>query len=1025
MINRAVRRRSAQAFAACLLAVSLIIGLTWALTRGAAAQGPALDEPARESFPHSEAPSIEANAEGIPLGEPGLSFRYTETFGITEEPYPADGEHLNSPAGIFIDDTDSLYVTEERGFRVLKYSPVGENILTIGQAGLPWHHGNHLSSPKDVAVDSAGNVWAVIDPGIRQFDPTGNLIQRMPEEQPWAAGDANNRFMDPHGLAFDSVGRLYVSDTGNHRIQVYTFTVDSDLVYSTTIGVTGEAGSDDDHFDTPRRLVVDSRDRLYVADEGNGRVQRCTYDDPVWDCTTFVDGLGEPTGVDVDNHDEVYVLDSDDRRVVKCSPDAVCEDLVVGLPAWSLDVAVDSDGNVYVSNWTRHEVRKYSSDGADLSTFVGEQGVPYEPDEARLNRPRGVDVAADGSIYVTEGRGFRVVKLNAAGEQVWTAGEAGVWGSDNGHFGSWWDGPWDVAVDAEGYVYVTDTGNNRVQILNPDGSYHDTFGSPGSGDYQFSCPTGIAISPESGNIFVADRCNHRIQVYDSERLYQATLGVTGEAGADDAHFDSPYGVAVDADGNVYVADRQNQRVQKCTLGGGCTTFVGEAGVIGDDFGHLRAPEAIITDAAGRVYVADSNNNRIQVFAPDGAYLTTIGGTWSASTGGMRGPSGIAIDESGTVYVADTGNHRIQTFVLGVPGWRQANINGFGSRQNQGVPSLAGFDGQLYAGTFNATTGAQVWRKNGAGGWTAVITDGFGTVPNRGIFDLVAFDGRLYAGTWNWDGDIDGTHGGEVWRSDDGASWEQVVDAGFGVPSNGAVFRLGVFKDQLYAGTVSFTDTDGGEIWRSATGGPDAWERVVENGLSDPGNSAVRTFEVFSDTLFAGISNYEEGGGVWRSSDGLSWTRVVTGGFGSAERSSVAALAAFQDHLYASTAGGAGAQVWRCQICDGDDWEKVVADGFGNSNNRWASALEVFNGRLYFVVGNNASGLEVWRTADGANWEQLMAGGFGDSNNAYTGWDNAATVFNGSLHLGMWNEANGGEVWQRLHGLFLPLVLRNK
>ncbi len=1007
-------RQSVQILAAGLLAVSLILGLTWALTRGAAAQ------PAPEAFP-----SNNATAQETPLGEPGLSFRYVETFGVTEEPYPTDGEHLNSPAGIFIDDTDSLYVAEDRGFRVLKYSPRGENILTVGHAGLPWAHGDYLSYPKDIAVDRGGNIWAVTDTPVKQFNPSGELIQTLPETEPWQRGDTNDRFKDPHGIAFDSLDRLYVSDTGNHRIQVYTFTVDSDLVYSTTIGVTGEAGGDDAHFDTPRRIAVDSSDRLYVADEGNKRVQYCTYDDTAWECTPFFDELSEPTGIDIDSGDNVYILDSDDQRVVKCSPDAVCEDLVVGLPAWSLDVAVDSDGNVYVSNWTRHEVRKYSSEGADLSTFVGERGVPYVPDETHLNHPRGVDIALDGSIYVTEGRGFRVVKLNATGEQVWTAGEAGVWGSDNGHFGSWWDGPWDVAVDAEGYVYVADTGNNRIQILNPDGSHHGTFGSPGSGDYQFSCPTGIAISPETGDIFVGDRCNHRIQVYDSERFYKATLGVTGEAGADAAHFDSPYGVAVDADGSIYVADKENQRVQKCTLDGGCTTFAGEARVAGDDFGHLGHPDAVTTDPTGRVYVADLFNNRVQVFSSDGTYLTTFGGPWSSNTGGMRGPSGVAIDELGTVYVADTDNHRIQTFAPGVPGWQQANINGFGDRQNQGVPSLASFDGQLYAGTFNATTGAQVWRKNGAGGWTAVITDGFGSVPNRGVFDLASFDGQLYAGTWNWDDDIDGTHGGEVWRSDDGMSWEQVVDAGFGVPSNGAVFRIGAFRDQLYAGTVSFINTDGGEIWRSATGDPDTWERVVENGLGDPSNSAVRTFEVFSDTLFAGISNYEEGGGVWRSSDGLTWTTVMTGGFGSAERTSVPALADFQDHLYASTAGGAGAQVWRCHICDGDDWEKVVADGFGNPNNRWASALEVFNGRLYFAVGTNASGLEVWRTADGMDWEQMISGGFGDSNNAYTGWDNAVTVFDRSLHIGTWNFGNGGEVWQRLHELFLPLVLRSE
>ncbi len=226
--------------------------------------------------------------------------------------------------------------------------------------------------------------------------------------------------------------------------------------------------------------------------------------------------------------------------------------------------------------------------------------------------------------------------------------------------------------------------------------------------------------------------------------------------------------------------------------------------------------------------------------------------------------------------------------------------------------------------------------------------------------------------------------------------------------------------------MSFTDTDGGEIWRSTTGVAGDWNRVVENGLDNPDNVAVRTFEVYSDTLFAGISNYEAGGEVWRSADGLTWTRIMTGGFGNAERGSVPALATFQDHVYASTSGGTGAQIWRCHLCDGSDWEQVVDDGFGDPDNAQASALTVLNDQLYFVVGNEANGVEVWRTANGTDWEQFIAGGFGDSNNAYTGWDNAVTVFDRSLHIGTWNYGNGGEVWrQTLHELFLPLVLRSE
>jgi hypothetical protein len=83
-----------------------------------------------------------------PLGQPGLSFRYVGTFGVTEEPYPADVAHLNGPNGMFIDATDSLYVVEERGQRLLKYDDAGVVTLTIGHAAFPFTTMTTLPNPE-------------------------------------------------------------------------------------------------------------------------------------------------------------------------------------------------------------------------------------------------------------------------------------------------------------------------------------------------------------------------------------------------------------------------------------------------------------------------------------------------------------------------------------------------------------------------------------------------------------------------------------------------------------------------------------------------------------------------------------------------------------------------------------------------------------------------------------------------------------------------------------------------------------
>ena len=139
------------------------------------------------------------------------------------------------------------------------------------------------------------------------------------------------------------------------------------------------------------------------------------------------------------------------------------------------------------------------------------------------------------------------------------------------------------------------------------------------------------------------------------------------------------------------------------------------------------------DAADRVYIADAWNNRVQVFDKDGAYLTTIAGSWGTRTGQTRSAEGVAIAPNGDVIVADWGNHRIQKFAPGVPGWRQVNINGFGDRNASWMSSLLPFQGSLYATGYPA----RIWRMTAAGVWSQANADGFGDDTNH---EIDALDG---------------------------------------------------------------------------------------------------------------------------------------------------------------------------------------------------------------------------------------------------------------------------------------------
>jgi DNA-binding beta-propeller fold protein YncE len=97
------------------------------------------------------------------------------------------------------------------------------------------------------------------------------------------------------------------------------------------------------------------------------------------------------------------------------------------------------------------------------------------------------------------------------------------------------------------------------------GNFLGKWGTPGSGDGQFSSPAGIAIDSTSGNIFIADRANDRIQVFDSNGNFITKWGSRGSA---DGQFNNPIGVAVGADGRIYVTDEGNARIQVFSSTGG-------------------------------------------------------------------------------------------------------------------------------------------------------------------------------------------------------------------------------------------------------------------------------------------------------------------------------------------------------------------------------------------------------------------------------------------------------------------------
>lgn len=250
-----------------------------------------------------------------------------------------------------------------------------------------------------------------------------------------------------------------------------------------------------------------------------------------------------------------------------------------------------------------------------------------------FNQPYGVAVdPVSHDIYVAERGNHRVQRITSAGKFVMGWGELGT---APGQF----DSPIGVAADAKGNVYVVDHNNNRVEKFhvsqNVDGTWNvnvvTVWGSLGAAKGQFSGPYGIAIDP-GGNIWVADGRNHRLQKFDPNGNF---LDAVGTFGTGDGQFVTPVWINFDAAGNYYVAetnsdpqnlqatDLQDQRIQKFTS---ANAFVLKWGSYGEAGGQFKLPFDAVPDASGNIYVADYYNTRIQKFTFNAAPPPPTGGS---------------------------------------------------------------------------------------------------------------------------------------------------------------------------------------------------------------------------------------------------------------------------------------------------------------------------------------------------------------------------------------------------------------
>jgi predicted membrane-bound mannosyltransferase/DNA-binding beta-propeller fold protein YncE len=270
--------------------------------------------------------------------------------------------------------------------------------------------------------------------------------------------------------------------------------------------------------------------------------------------------------------------------------------------------------------------------------------------------PRGLAVAPDGTLYVADTTNNRIWHLNRQGVVLGSWGETGT---ESGQFQE----PWDVALDAQGNVYVADTWNHRVQKFDPQGQFllaWGTFGQFNVGDSNgqgaFFGPRGVAVGPE-GEIYVTDTGNKRVQVFDADGNFLREFGGNGRG---PGKLDEPVGIAVSSLGEIFVADSWNARIQVFSTAG---EPLRQWKVPVWDLMNVEEKPYLAVDGEGNTYVTNAVDHRILVFDSTGTFLWTTGGIGQAA-GQLLFPAGVTVvEEEGLLFISDAHSSRVVGFAL--------------------------------------------------------------------------------------------------------------------------------------------------------------------------------------------------------------------------------------------------------------------------------------------------------------------------------------------------------------------------
>jgi sugar lactone lactonase YvrE len=475
------------------------------------------------------------------------------TVGFSGDGGPAISAQLFEPRGVLADSDGNFYISDSANLRVRKVDSTGTINTYAGvghagnggnggpatQAGLGPTRGLSLGGNM-LYIVAHRNVWAV-DLNTQII----NIVAGTAKGDVGFNGDgmpATSTSLDyPWGLSFDAGGNLLIADAGNNRIRK----VDASQVVTTIAGgYTGDGGLGKaatlnvlDYFGG--HIAFDPTGNLYIADTYNNRIRKVT---PKGVISTFAgtgitgytgDGgpasaatLTFPNGVTADASGNVYISDGDGWSGNGVIRKVDSSGTITTLSNTSgAGLAVDSSGNIYAADLYNNVIWKITPAGAAWVVAgqlyqYGYNGDGIPATQAWLWAPEGVAVDKAGNLYIADSDNSRVRKVDTNGIISTVAG--------NGVFGFGGDGdaaiaamlsyPTDVGIDTKGNLYVADSYNTRIRVVDSGGTINTlagtgNFGYNGNGLPATATnvyPSGLSVSPK-GIVYVTDIASYRVR----------------------------------------------------------------------------------------------------------------------------------------------------------------------------------------------------------------------------------------------------------------------------------------------------------------------------------------------------------------------------------------------------------------------------------------------------------------------------------------------------------------------------------